>query len=875
MSLTNIAVMKETISLGSYEDEWIHNSMISISPFGDFIVISSSKCAVFYIKKFVSTKKEDKCHESEPSDRYKKSRAIFQIARTYSPLCETSGEITSVSYLPVKSVSSNGLTHDMWHCVVIGYATGLVEVIAGESGDVLLSKQFSKPGNEPNSFSVTSIEYLSTHSNSNTSANKSQNSFLTNTLVIPKLQELIIVMGTTIAILDSLTLYSTLIKSKAEISAARTNGRNVPMTQSNVTFKRFNVKEQKFVAGAVAYSVPNISLDQYHQLSMDKELVNEQHLRTPRYITTYVTIGADPFIQHNCPYQLGPQNINELAANVVSTVKSGIFRAASGFIGSWTGATPTENDEVSKQQDPEQTLHRRHAFKDNTKKAVSIKLSPDGKYSAVIDEQNRVLLLDNCVNGSGSSSGTVIHVWKGYHHAEVGWITTSWEDKKLDKCNRVPKDLEISVLLVLYLPRRGLLEIWSPEQMYRVVEFPVGKNGKLLSCSNAILDESNQSNSMIIRKVDGCVFLEPSGSIKHIYVPVHSLTSKSSSHDTVVKNQILTLAASDMDVSSNVMDNLSTPMEVESTFDTTGKIIQLILSAQSTIEKIDMVVELFLVWKTPDSTNQRIVLNSVATQLSESDVARERCSILDDLITFYEMLVKYGSFTPIGNKKPDEGSQKLSIDSIRKIIKCSNKEANDLINVCRNNIYTHQKPKCRSYAASNPFYFSSFFACFDLKYNTFGALADNKSSKDLRIKLKSKYTNLAMNMMCRSIAKTCSVVPQEITDFMISKKIADGFTLIHHLLQTSIQFCNLESEESLVEWVENNLDSSIFVPICNLGFSLHESNGDGSSFQALVQAARQILIKNNSISVATYTVTLAWKSFLSGGMETTVDKRFR
>ena len=195
--------------------------------------------------------------------------------------------------------------------------------------------------------------------------------------------------------------------------------------------------------------------------------------------------------------------------------------------------------------------------------------------------------------------------------------------------------------------------------------------------------------------------------------------------------------------------------------------------------------------------------------------------------------------------------------------------------MCRNNIYNHQKPKYRSYAASNPFYFSSFFACFDLKYNTFGALADNRPSKDLRIKLKSKSTNLAMNMLCRSIAKTCSVAPQEITEFMISKKIADGFTLIHHLLQTSIQFCNLESEESLVEWVENNLDSSIFVPICNLGFNLHESNGDGSSFQALVQGARQILIKNNSISVATYTVTLAWKSFLSGGMETTMDKRFR
>ena len=51
MSLTNVEIMKQTIGLDSYEDEWIQNSMVSTSPYGDFIVISSSACAVFYIKK--------------------------------------------------------------------------------------------------------------------------------------------------------------------------------------------------------------------------------------------------------------------------------------------------------------------------------------------------------------------------------------------------------------------------------------------------------------------------------------------------------------------------------------------------------------------------------------------------------------------------------------------------------------------------------------------------------------------------------------------------------------------------------------------------------------------------------------------------------
>ena len=66
MSLTNVEIMKETIGLASYEDEWIHNSMVSTSPYGDFIVISSSSCAVFYIKKYASgvqKKSDSKEHE--------------------------------------------------------------------------------------------------------------------------------------------------------------------------------------------------------------------------------------------------------------------------------------------------------------------------------------------------------------------------------------------------------------------------------------------------------------------------------------------------------------------------------------------------------------------------------------------------------------------------------------------------------------------------------------------------------------------------------------------------------------------------------------------------------------------------------------------
>ena len=156
MSLTNIEIMKETIGLASYDDEWINSSMVSTSPFGDFIVISSSTSAVFYIKRYMPVVKS----ESKDQKMSKNSKPYFQILRTYSPICDTAGEITAIKYMPIKVVSSSGRAHDMWHCVVIGYATGLIEVIAADSGDILLSKQLAKPNSDTSNYSVISIQYL-------------------------------------------------------------------------------------------------------------------------------------------------------------------------------------------------------------------------------------------------------------------------------------------------------------------------------------------------------------------------------------------------------------------------------------------------------------------------------------------------------------------------------------------------------------------------------------------------------------------------------------------------------------------------------------------------------------------------------------------
>ncbi len=77
--------------------------------------------------------------------------------------------------------------------------------------------------------------------------------------------------------------------------------------------------------------------------------------------------------------------------------------------------------------------------------------------------------------------------------------------------------------------------------MCRIVEFPVGKTGRLIQSSDTFLNGSTgRFGSGSVRTFD-CAFLSPSGVIQKIYVPVHALTSRSTSHDRTLHKQLKTI----------------------------------------------------------------------------------------------------------------------------------------------------------------------------------------------------------------------------------------------------------------------------------------------------------------------------------------------
>ena len=115
MSLTDITRLQELIQLNSFKDEWITDSKIVVSPFGDFMAIASTTAVAFYIKKYSnsSTPEFQLCRVHKSSS--------FESTLGIERSC---GSITAIYYLPVK-MERQGRSHDLWHCVVVGYSSGM------------------------------------------------------------------------------------------------------------------------------------------------------------------------------------------------------------------------------------------------------------------------------------------------------------------------------------------------------------------------------------------------------------------------------------------------------------------------------------------------------------------------------------------------------------------------------------------------------------------------------------------------------------------------------------------------------------------------------------------------------------------------------
>eukprot|EP01113_Clastostelium_recurvatum_P012598 TRINITY_DN16540_c0_g1_i5.p1 TRINITY_DN16540_c0_g1~~TRINITY_DN16540_c0_g1_i5.p1 ORF type:complete len:552 (-),score=101.86 TRINITY_DN16540_c0_g1_i5:40-1695(-) len=246
----------------------------------------------------------------------------------------------------------------------------------------------------------------------------------------------------------------------------------------------------------------------------------------------------------------GQDSTYSIAINLASTVATKLTSAVLGFAKSWWGAKPKDQDEPPVKETPIEPAHplpTRWSLSDPHRQAQSVTLSPTGHLAATTDGYGRVLLVDVI-------EGFVVRMWKGYRDAQCGWVqydptrtiartsepkqTTSssssgWDNDNWDEDEGGDEDdkgkekereeskksasgeplgglAPLSLHLVIYGSRRGIVEVWRMKHGERVGIMHVGSGCKLISTT--VQHEVPKAGAPSSQ----CFLVSPGGSIREI-----------------------------------------------------------------------------------------------------------------------------------------------------------------------------------------------------------------------------------------------------------------------------------------------------------------------------------------------------------------------
>ncbi|KAG8314054.1 Rab3 GTPase-activating protein non-catalytic subunit, partial [Homalodisca vitripennis] len=235
---------------------------------------------------------------------------------------------------------------------------------------------------------------------------------------------------------------------------------------------------------------------------------------SPPQSSLVVAAGNKPFVGFH--YIVEGSNapvLTDVVKAVGTKLKSALNQAVpSWFLGGRKPNPPPEKEKVI--IEPAEPMSCRFGLCDLWRQGTSVTMSPHRNLCVVSDSLGRVTLIDN-------STGLALRMWKGYRDAQCGWLTAEEEQSKGRK--------RLALFLVIYAPKKGIVEVWAMQQGPRIATFTASKNGRLFYIGHGLLGVSSVGNRNPNRSATPCVFVDECGVLTEISIPFHCALSDKNS----------------------------------------------------------------------------------------------------------------------------------------------------------------------------------------------------------------------------------------------------------------------------------------------------------------------------------------------------------
>ncbi|XP_005409325.1 PREDICTED: rab3 GTPase-activating protein non-catalytic subunit isoform X2 [Chinchilla lanigera] len=467
---------------------WLQDCVLSLSPNSDLMVIAREQKAVFLVPKW---KQSDKGKEEMQ----------FAVAWSGALSAEEGELVTSALCIPLASQKRSSTGRPDWTCIVVGFTSGYVRFYT-ENGVLLLAQLL----NEDTVLQLKCRTYEIPRHPGVTEQN----------------EELSILYPAAIVTIDGFSLFQSLRACRNQVAKAAASGTE-SIQPPPLAYKKWGLQDVDSIVDHASIGI--MTLSPFDQMKTASNIggFNAAIKNSPPAMSQYVTVGANPFTGFFYALEGSTQPLlSHVALAVASKLTSALFNAASGWLG-WKNKH--EEEAVQKQKpkvEPATPLAVRFGLPDSRRHGESICLSPCNTLAAVTDDFGRVLLLD-------VARGIAIRMWKGYRDAQVGWaqIVEDLQERAPETADPAPfgssqGPSRVAQFLVIYAPRRGILEVWSTQQGPRVGAFNVGKHCRLLYPGYKIMGLNNvTSQSWQPQTYQICLVDPVSGSVKTVNVPFH------------------------------------------------------------------------------------------------------------------------------------------------------------------------------------------------------------------------------------------------------------------------------------------------------------------------------------------------------------------
>ncbi|XP_077439917.1 rab3 GTPase-activating protein non-catalytic subunit [Vanacampus margaritifer] len=469
---------------------WLQDCVLSLSPCSDLLVVAHEQKAVFLSAKW----------RTDGGGREEMTLAV-----SWSGILSTEeGErVSSTICIPLASQKRSSTGRPDWTCVVVGFTSGHVRFYT-ENGALLLAQLL----HEDQVLRLKCRTYeIPRHPG-----------------VTEQHEELSILYPAALVTIDGFSLFQSLRACRNQVARATAAGSDV-IQPPPLAYKKWALQDMDTIVDHCSVGV--MTLNVFDQMKNASILggFNASVKGSPPAMSQYVTVGGGPYTSFYYAVEGSSQPLlSHVALAVASKLTSALFNAASGWLG-WN-KNKNEDETVQKHKpkvEPATPLAIRFGLPDSRRHGESICLSPCNTLAGVTDDFGRVTLLD-------LNRGIAIRMWKGYRDAQLGWLHVPEEQTSRESSLSTSLPKRHALFLVIYAPRRGILEIWAMQYGPRVGAFTVGKHCRLLYAGYRLLGvNSVTSQGWKIHTHQVCLLDPVTGALRTVNVPFHlALSDKKS-----------------------------------------------------------------------------------------------------------------------------------------------------------------------------------------------------------------------------------------------------------------------------------------------------------------------------------------------------------